>query len=160
MRRTAGFLWVSLLLLTSIAHAQEDRGTILGRITDPTGAALVGAAISVENVETGVKSASTTNDQGSYLIPYLPAGRYRVTVESPGFKRAENPEITLRIQQVARLDFRLELGNVSEQLTVNASAPLLATDDATLGQVVDRTKIVELPISGRNLSALTLLGTG
>ena len=89
MRRTAGFLWVTVLLLTSIAHAQEDRGTILGRITDPTGAALVGAAISVENVETGVKTASTTNDQGSYLIPYLPAGRYRVTVENPGFKRAE-----------------------------------------------------------------------
>src|SRR5437763_8801204 len=99
MGRTARCISVFCFLIVSAAHAQEDRGTILGRITDPTGAALAGAAITVENIETGVKTASLTNDQGSFLVPSLPAGRYRVAVESPGFKRAENPDITLRIQQ-------------------------------------------------------------
>ncbi|MCL5744129.1 MAG: TonB-dependent receptor, partial [Acidobacteria bacterium] len=83
-----------------------------------------------------------------------------VSVESAGFKRAENPEVALQIQQMARLDFALEIGSVSETLAVTAAAPLLVTDDVTLGQTVDQRKILELPLSGRNVTSLTLLGTG
>ncbi|MEO7650411.1 MAG: carboxypeptidase-like regulatory domain-containing protein, partial [Bryobacteraceae bacterium] len=151
---------ILLLVLVSGALAQENRGTILGRVADPSGAVIAGAKVAVTNIETGVEASSSSNEQGSYLIPSLPAGRYRVIVESTGFKRAENPEVHLQIQQLARLDFTLELGNVAETLTVTAAPPILVTDDVTLGQSMDRRKIVELPLSGRNMSSLTLLGTG
>src|SRR5262249_50274589 len=119
---------------TGALHAQEDRATVIGQVTDSTGAVIVGAKIRVTNLGTGVESMSESNAEGQYLAPSLPAGRYSVSVEAPGFKRVENRDVTLRIQQIARFDFALEVGNVSETLSVAAKAPLLTTDDVTLGQ--------------------------
>jgi len=151
--------WIPLILLLPV-WSQENRGTIVGRIADPSDSVVAGAAITVKNLETNVEVRSVSNESGNYLVPSLPPGRYQVAVESAGFKRAETKEVVLQIQQQARLDFRLELGNVTETVSVQSQAPLLMTEDAALGQVVDNKKIVELPISRRNLSSLTLLGPG
>lgn len=137
--------WLALVSLMVVGgngslFAQENRATILGRIADSTNAVIVGARIVVENVDTGIEIASSSNEAGNYRVPSLPPGRYRVSVETAGFKRAES-EVTLMIQQQARLDFTLEVGNVTETVYVSAEAPLLVTDDTTLGQVVDSQKI-------------------
>ncbi len=148
------------LILAALVPAQENRATVLGHVTDPSGAVVSGGRVLIKNLDTGVEVTSATNDQGNYLVPALPAGRYTITVEQEGFKRAQASEVTLRIQQIARLDFRLELGAVADMLSVTAQTPLLVTDDVTLGQGLDSKKIVELPILGRNMSSLTLLGVG
>ncbi|MBI3694126.1 MAG: carboxypeptidase regulatory-like domain-containing protein, partial [Acidobacteria bacterium] len=84
-------LSASLLLLASALHSQEFRGTILGRITDPTGAVVVGAAVRVRNVDTNLALDTRSNEQGNYQLPFLPPGNYAVTVEHPGFRNIERP---------------------------------------------------------------------
>ena len=160
--RLRGYLTlVVLLAVTGSAplFSQQNVATLLGRVTDPSGAVITGTTIVVANVETGVEATSRTNEAGNYAVPSLPPGTYRVSVESSGFKRAES-EIVLQIQQQRRLDISLELGQLTETVSVSAEAPLLVTDDTTLGQVVNNRKVVELPIARRNLSALTLLMPG
>src|SRR5262245_36111584 len=99
---------------------QEDRGTILGQVSDSSGAVIVGAKIRIANLDTGFETVAASNADGQYLAASLAAGRYSVSVEAPGFKRAENRDVTLRIQQIARFDFALEVGAVTETVAVAA----------------------------------------
>jgi hypothetical protein len=120
---------------SSPLFSQQNVATLLGRVTDPSGAVIIDATIVVANQETGVEATSATNEAGNYVVPSLPPGTYGVTVESAGFKRAES-EVVLQIQQQRRLDFTLELGQVTETVSVSAEAPLLVTDDTTLAACV------------------------
>ena len=145
-----------VVLPSALAHAQQ--ATVAGRVTDASGAALPGAGVVLINVETGIKTHVTSNAEGLYAIPLVPPGSYTLTVELSGFRTATRTGITLGVQQVARLDFALELGGLAE--TVDVGAPLTESQTSSLGHVIDNKRIVELPLNGRNPLELSRLTPG
>jgi len=143
------------------ALAQGDRASILGQITDASGAAVPGAAVTVTNTGTKERRTTIADDRGGYEVPALNIGEYEVAVEQQGFRREVVRGITLVVGQRARVDLKLEVGAVTQEVTVQGASPLLSTDDATIGQLIDERKIRELPIPGkRNMYMLALLGAG
>jgi hypothetical protein len=139
------------------ALAQQGRGTILGTVTDPSGAAVTGASILILNTQTNVAARTVSNESGFYSSPPLNVGSYSVSVEKSGFRRALRSGITLLVDQRATVDIALEVGAVTESIEVRAEAVLLDTSSPTLGKVVEGRRIRELPLNGRNALALTLL---
>src|SRR5881394_3379607 len=107
-------LLAAVLLLSATAPAQEFRGTILGRITDSSGAVVAGAAIQVVNTDTNVAVATTANQDGNYQVPFLNPGNYKVIVDHAGFKRTERQNIRVSVTAQVALDFALEVGAVNE----------------------------------------------
>lgn len=151
---------LSCLLLASLLSAQETRGTITGTVTDPSGAAIAGAKLSAQNLQTNTIVLGTTGSDGTYVIPYLLPGPYTVTVEVQGFKKLVRQGIELRIAEKLNLDLRLEIGATQESVNVTADAPLLEVSTATSGQVIDRRRIAELPLSEGNPMTLVQLAPG
>ena len=146
------------LLLSSISLAQL--ASVTGRVTDQSGAVVPAAAVAATAVETGVVSKTQTNDDGYYTLPALTPGRYDLTVEKIGFAPVRQTGLTLTVQQVARLDVTLAVGQTTESVQVNAQAPLLESESTTLGQVVNNRQVTELPLLGRNSYALAMLVPG
>jgi Carboxypeptidase regulatory-like domain/TonB dependent receptor len=140
--------------------AQTTSTTILGTITDSSGAVVPGAKVTALQVLTGLKREEATSNTGDYSFPLLNVGEYEVTVQLAGFKTEVRKNIVLQINQKARIDFTLQVGGQEERIDVSAEAALLRTDDATLGQVVDHRRVVELPLNGRNLGGLAVLQPG
>ncbi len=139
--------------------AQVDTATFLGTVTDPTGAVLVGAQVTAANDLTGFQRSVTTDPDGRYLLPLIPIGdRYRVTVESAGFRTFTQTGIALQLGQNARIDAKMQLGAVADRIEVSAGAPLVDTYSSAGGDVIERRRILELPLNGRNpLQLATLL---
>jgi hypothetical protein len=132
-------------------------GEITGQVTDATGGAVPGARITVTNADTNATREVTTNDSGVYSFPSLQPGVYNLRVEKSGFKVVTRNNVRLEVQQNARLDFELPLGQVSESVEVTAQAALLSSENATVGAVIDNKGIVELPLNGRNYLQLVAL---
>src|SRR5437899_2779466 len=153
------FLLILIFGFSSVGLAQ-NRGTITGRVTDETGAVIPGVAIKVTNVNTGVARDTITNETGIYSVELLPVGDYRVEAELSGFKKEVRSGVTLVVDQVARIDFTLKVGAASEVVEVTGSAPLVQTDNSSLGAVIEDRKVVDLPLNGRDFSALTYLVPG
>ncbi|MBI4472445.1 MAG: carboxypeptidase regulatory-like domain-containing protein, partial [Acidobacteria bacterium] len=148
---------LNLSILAPAAWAQASfTGTILGVVNDPAGAVVPGALVRVTNIATNETSSATADSFGNYFVPNLRPGTYRVEVEASGFKRLVRESVPLQIDQRARVDVRLELGAMTEVIEVTAAAPVLQTESGSLGQVVDNTKIVNLPLNGRG--AFSLIG--
>src|SRR5215831_4683833 len=139
--------------------AQQGRGTILGTVTDPAGAFVAGAKVSILNTETNLAVTTQTNGEGYYTSAALIVGNYQVTVEKEGFKKAVRSGITLQVDQRAEVNVTLALGNVAEAVEVTAEAALVNTEDATVGQVIENKRVQELPINGRSAFALVGLAT-
>ena len=133
------------LLLCAVASAQVNVGSITGTVTDPTGAAVAAASVSLTGEDTGVVLRATTNSAGTYLFTTLRPGQYRVAVEAAGFKRVERPGIPVQVGDRLAIDFTLEVGAVTESVEVTGEVPLLNTTNANIGQVIDRQRILELP---------------
>src|SRR4051812_7106078 len=132
----------------TVLHAQTaGTATLLGNVTDPSGAAVAAAKISVVNPETAAIMSTLTTAEGTYQLPYLPPGSYKVTVEALGFKRYVREGLVVRTGEVPRVDVQLEVGAVSETVQVTGSAPLLDTETATAGQVLDGDLLVKIPVS-------------
>jgi hypothetical protein len=155
------------LLLTAAMSAQEYRGTILGRITDPSGAAIAGASIEVQNVETNTVIRASSNENGNYQVPFVLPGNYTASVQHTGFKKVERTGIRVSTNEPMTVDFALQLGAASESITITAEAPLLNMTNADLGQVVDRTYVGMVSVSldrnivnFRNLAPGVTGGTG
>jgi hypothetical protein len=148
------------LVLSASGYSQTVRGTILGTVTDASGAVVRSAKVTVVQTATGLSRTELTNGEGEYSIPQLPVGPYRVTVEQTGFKKAEQTGIELRVDDKLRIDVTLALGQLSETVAVEATAPVVNTDSATVGNVVDNKKVTELPLNGRNFLQLNLLVPG
>ncbi len=147
MRR---FLSVRAILLCIAAGAMlwgQDRGTILGRVTDPSDAVVVGATVTVTNQDTGVKTSTTTNEAGNYAVRSLAFGNYEVTCESKGFRKYLRRDNTLVIGQTLTLDITLELGAVDQTVEVSGAAPLIESSTSDLGTVVDQKQVQDLPLS-------------
>jgi hypothetical protein len=150
----------SLILAPSLLWAQTATATLTGSVVDPSGAAVVAAKVLVRNTSTGAERTTATNSDGRYYVAALPPGDYEVRVEQAGFKTALRRGITLQVQQIAVVDLQLELGDVSQQVQVEAAAPLVATENPTLGTVVTNKLIVDLPLNGRNFLQLAMLSAG
>jgi hypothetical protein len=149
------------LAIPALMPAQEFRGSILGRITDPSGAPVAGAAVQVRNVATGAVTRTVSNETGNYQVPFLLPADYTVSVEHSGFKRIERKGIRVSTQEQVTLDFALELGATTESVTVEAAAPLLNTATAELGQTIDKSYATMLTISlSRNVVNVRQLAPG
>ncbi len=155
---------IALLMLVVLAWSTgafaQNRGTITGRVTDESGAVVPGVSIKVGNVNTGVARDTLTNETGVYSVELLPVGEYRVEAELTGFKKEVRSGLNLTVDQVARIDFTLKVGAASEVVEVTGSTPLVQTDNSSLGAVIEDRKVVDLPLNGRDFSALTYLVPG
>ncbi len=160
MRRFGLILVLSLLVSVSMLPAQTTSTSILGTVTDSSGAVVVGAKVTVTQVGTGLKRETLTSSTGDYNFPLLDVGEYELKVEMPGFKTETRKNITLLINQKARVDFTLQVGAQAEVVEVTGEAAPLSTDQASLGQVVERRRLAELPLNGRNLAGLAILQPG
>ncbi len=150
----------TLLVSAPGAFAQQDMGYITGLVADPTGAVIPGAAVTVTEVATGIRTGATTTDTGNYTVGPLKIGLYEVSVEKEGFKRALAKNVRISAQDRRRVDLVLELGQVTESVTTIAEAPLLETESATVGHVVEQQVIRQLPLNSRNYQTLALLAAG
>ncbi|HKX28404.1 MAG TPA: carboxypeptidase-like regulatory domain-containing protein, partial [Blastocatellia bacterium] len=150
----------SLSLLAVVGWAQDFRATVTGRVTDASKAAIPNAQVSVKNLGTNEVTSTSTDSEGNYRVPFLRPGSYAMTIEVKGFKRVVRDGVELVISQVATLDFSLETGNISEQVTVVGEAPLVETATADRGGVIDRQRVVELPLNARNPFMLGVLTAG
>lgn len=146
----------TLLCALAIPAVSQTFGDISGQVRDQSGAALPAARVTATNTGTNASRNTITNDQGIYTFPSLTPGSYTVRVEKPGFKQATTT-LELQVQQSARADFEMQVGNVTESIEVSASAALLQTENSTVGTVVDNKRIVDLPLNGRNALSLVAL---
>jgi hypothetical protein len=150
----------ALLCLFATASLFAQTAALQGIVKDQTDASVVGAQVTVSNIETGLRRETMSNEIGLYTFPSLPVGRYKISATMAGFSITEVPEVKLDVNQTARIDFTLKPGQVTESISVSASAALLDSETATVGQVIDNKRIVELPLNGRNYLELASLTAG
>src|SRR6476660_5742861 len=143
----------------NLVTAQTLDTGILGLITDPSGAVIAGASVTVTNTGTGVRRVAPTAPDGKYDIRSLVPGQYTIEVTSLGFRPARASNLSIQINQQARLDFSMQVGEVAEAVEVNSTSPL-QTENATLGEVVGSERIVNLPLNGRSFTQLAALTPG
>lgn len=148
------------LLLSALSLAQEYRGTILGVVTDPSGAAVPQAEVTITNQATGVAVKLATNAEGNYVVPFLLPGGYGVRVEKAGFKATERKSVELRVADRMRVDIMLQVGQATEQITVTAEVPLLEVSSSNRGQVIEARQITDLPLAAKNTFRLVDLAAG
>jgi outer membrane receptor protein involved in Fe transport len=158
--RTVLVALLGIAFLAVTAHAQNIFGSIVGTVSDPGGAVLPGASVTVTNLGTGEKRTVTTDGQGNYQILSLPRGDYKVDVDSPGFKHFSRSPIDVVVDQQARVNVPMQIGEQSQQVVVNAAPPIMQTDSASLGQAVEGKAVQTLPLNGRNVLALVALVPG
>ncbi len=158
-RRFIPILRTLLLLLTPVMLLAQ-RAQITGRVTDSSGAVIVGTDLSARDMDTGLKWEAVTNDVGYYTIALLPPGRYEMLVQKEGFRSISRSGIKLETEQVLRLDFEMQPGQVSEQIDVIGEVPQVQSEQSSLGTVVERRRIEDLPLNGRHVFSLVKLVAG
>ena len=144
-----------LAALPVAAIAQSVSGTLLGTVTDVSGAVVADAKITVVNEGTGLTRTVTSDANGEYVVPSIPTGRYTVTAEVAGFKTLALSNIELGVDQRARIDLKLEVGALTESVTIEAVSPLLQTSSSELGTTVKTEQLLAMPLNGRNFVSLT-----
>jgi len=149
-----------LLLAGTICFAQESRGSITGKVLDPAGAVIPGAKVTITDVGTNVSSALTSNSTGYWEVNFLTPGEYSVTVEAAGFKMLKQTGITLDTGNRLALDMKLEIGDTSVSVTVNADAPLLNSTTASTGRVLNTQDMADLPFGQMNPMVLQAMAAG
>ena len=150
--KTVTFLFAAATTLASVSFAQTIDTGIVGTVTDPAGGVITAANIRVTQVQTGVARTLTTNQNGLFEIRYLVPGEYSVDVQAPGFRSERRTGILIQLGQQARVEFTLQVGDVQQTVEVTAAAPLLQTENATLGEVVTQERILNLPLNGRSFT--------
>ncbi len=154
-------LIIAILLCAQLPLCgQEARGTIVGRVSDPTGAVIPGANVEGWNTATGVRLKTTTNESGDYLLPYLIPGPYTITVDAAGFKRFVRSEITVRVNDRINVDATMQIGEANQSVEVVGTATLLDTSTTSMGQVMDSKNILDLPLKDGNLIWAVSLSPG
>lgn len=146
--------------LPATIFGQTYTATVTGTVVDPGGAAVPKVKVVAVNQATKLENTASTSDTGVYRIPFLPIGTYVVTAELAGFKKVVSSAIQLEVNQTARVDLTLELGAVTDEVTVSGTSPLLQTESPTVGTVISGNTTVGLPLNGRNFQQLTLLIPG
>lgn len=143
-----------IMFLFAVSAFGQTFGQISGLIRDTSGSVVAGATITVLNPQTNFQRAATSNSDGNYNVPDLPPGVYNVRAEAQGFQIEVRNSIELQVQQTARVDFSLNVGAVNESIEVQASTPLLDTENASIGTVIEQQSITDLPLNGRNFTDL------
>lgn len=147
----------SAVLLSAMAWGQSFQGSLRGRVVDPNGAIIPDAKITMVDEATAISRSTLTSDRGEYTFAAVTPATYTITAEAPGFKRIERKGVVVSTQTAITVDLALELGQVTEQIMVTGESSLLATADASTGQVIDRQKLIDLPNLGRNPFMLSKL---
>lgn len=153
-------LWIAWICAAGVAGAQSPSASVVGRVTDATGAVIPDASITVTNLETNIARTVSSNESGEYTVLHLNPGRYSLTAACQGFRTYQQAEFVLAIEQVLRIDIRLEVGATAESVTVSDVLPALNTENGTRGEVTTNAEIVEMPLEGRNFSDLAYLTGG
>src|SRR6266436_2892074 len=146
-------------LFSVSAIAQVDAGAVRGTVTDPTGAVLANAKVTLTNNATGLSTSAVTGTDGTYTFGPVKIGSYTMSVEAAGIRKTTT-HVTVNVQEQARADFRLETGSITETVEVTAAAPQLQTQDASVGTVATSQQVNDLPLNGRNYTFLAQLGAG
>src|SRR2546421_10719433 len=152
----------ALVVIThaSALLAQVDRGSIVGTVSDSSGAYVEGAKVVIKNLATDESVEVTTDSSGAYAAKLLRIGAYSVTVERQGFKKGVEPNVEVGVNQVVRVNLSLQGGSATESVVVTGAAPLLQTETSSLGTIETERRISELPLNGRNFIQLAYLGPG
>jgi hypothetical protein len=153
------FNLVLLLALSSFRLCAQQFGEITGTVTDASGAVIAGAQVTVTNTATQQVRTAISNDTGVYSLPYLAPGDYAVRSEKTGFKVTTQSGVDVHVGVVARIDFRMQLGEISQQVEVTGGATLLNTESVALGSVIESRQIVNLPLNGRDYLNLVTLSS-
>ena len=164
-RRGAIASWLALifgaaLMLPECMFAQEFRGTISGTVTDTAGAVVQGASVTVRETHTGAVNHTVSDNAGQYVVPFLLPGDYTVTVSATGFQTLERKGIALQAQEHPIINLTLEVGKVSQTITVTGALPLLNVANASVGSVISTKSVADLPLNGRTPTTLTELAPG
>jgi hypothetical protein len=159
-KRLLALCFILVLLFITSTAAQSPNGTVSGIVLDPSGASIAGADIVIINDATGVKYSGKTNGDGIYVVTNLPPGSYRIQVSNSGFKTIIKPDVTLHVGDALAINFTLPIGAASEIVTVEGGAPLLKTENASVGTVIDRQFVESLPLNGRSFNTLLQLTPG
>jgi hypothetical protein len=157
--RLAGLALVALGLTLGV-RAQVTTGSILGTVKDNSGATVKGARVTVTDLARSATTSYTTDDEGNYNAPFLIPGAYAVAVEAQGFKKTVINNVVVQIDQKARIDFNLEVGQIAEVAEITAAITLVKTDSSELGEVIEERAVKELPLNGRNFAQLVYLTPG
>jgi len=161
LRLTAIALLPTILLIAAgTVSAQRTSGQLIGTVTDPNGAAVIGATVVAVQTGTNLQREATTNEDGLFTITDLPIGEYRISVKSSGFKESVSPNVTVNVASSTRQDFKLEVGAVGEIVTIQSSDVQVETQTGAIGEVVDGQQVRELPLNGRSFVQLTQLQPG
>jgi hypothetical protein len=153
-------LTILAVCLSTLLSAQDARGRISGRIADPSGAVLPEVEVTATNAATGVKTTARSNSAGSYELLFLAPGTYAISAAAAGFKTFERPQVEVRIADRLAIDIAMEVGQVSESVTVSGTPQLLESSTASVGRVVDSRRILDLPLPGGNALSLARLAPG
>jgi hypothetical protein len=158
-------VWMVIGLLLSMSpgcvlEGQVEQGRVVGQITDPQGSVIPGAAVKLTNVNTNIVQTATTDASGSYVVTPVAAGQYTMSVTASGFATANVSKFDVRVGQIVRQDLRLSIGTSMQSIEVTTSSPLLATDTATMGQVITNQQLTGLPLNGRGFYRLAQLTPG
>ena len=152
-RKVASHCLGALIFLMSLVpslQSQTTFGSVVGTVSDATGAAMAGTQVVLTNLGTNERRTQTTNEEGLYQFLSITPGQYSAEVSKPGFKRILRSPITVETESTVRIDIGLQLGDVSQTVEVTAQTPLLSPESSSLGQVIDQRKTTELPLNGRN----------
>ncbi|MBI3668062.1 MAG: TonB-dependent receptor [Acidobacteria bacterium] len=161
--RSVAFCVVVLLLASGVSRqalAQKSTGDILGTITDPTGGVVRGATVTLTDMATNEMRRATTDDLGNYRFSLLPPGRYSVRAEMAAFRTANVSDLILRVDEQRRQDIVLQVGEVSQSVTVEAEAIVVNAENPAIGNVIESRRLVELPLNGRSFISLAYLSAG
>src|SRR6266849_1031565 len=153
-------LFCSLLLLVFSMQGADPTGTIAGTALDPSGAAVVGAKVTVTALATGLTRQTVSGGDGGYVFPLLPVGLYSVSIEASGFRRSEQKGIRVEADRSSTVPINLQIGATNETISVEANAQLVETRAGALSKVITQQNIIELPLNGRNAASLVLLAPG
>jgi len=152
--------WLAIVGLVTIAAAQSDSSSLSGLVSDPSGAAVVGAKVGLRNLATGTRREALTDAEGRYSFTLLAPGSYEITVEATGFKQYHDARVSLQVAQAEQLNLQMAIGEATEMVVVEGSVSLINTQTAALGAVVGQEKIASLPLNGRQFLQLALLVPG
>ena len=151
---------ISFVLFINTAPAQSPTGTVSGIVLDPSGGAIAGAQVLIINEATAVQYPGKANGEGYYVVPNIPPGTYRIQVSNSGFKTIIKPDIVVHVEDALAINFTLPIGAASEVVTVEGGAPIINTENASVGTVIDRNFVESLPLNGRSFNTLLQLTPG
>ncbi|HEY6987894.1 MAG TPA: TonB-dependent receptor, partial [Bryobacteraceae bacterium] len=148
------------VVIAGSAVGQTYFGSVVGSVTDASNSAIPEANVTLVNIGTTERRTTTTDNSGAYQFLNLPPGQYRVEIEKTGFRRLVREPISVEVQSAVRIDVNMQLGDVNQVVEVVSQTPLLQTEDASLGQVVEARKVLEMPLNGRNVFGLVAMVPG